>query len=339
MSYPYGLTVHAARTGSLRYGRTTLRPPPPPRTPDFVTERTRPRTRRNPHGPAPVAPVMVGTAPTVPLPRRPQDPGDGPHARLRDWYENGLGWVTVPGTPVRLAVGLRFDVLDVPAEAGRAALRHLRPDSPVALHGDRVRLLVAPGSAEELPGVLEWLEWGSLARDLVALGEGTTVEAPWPQRAETPWPQRAGEREPGRCGAPGPGPCDASVPGPCEAPGPQGRRPGRVRESPGACAEPPGAVPGVPGFTALSVWNGALRLPGQREHARPLPLSRAGGPGAAVWMRPPQPGCEVGASLPTLSAVGRAGGAPDLVRVVDTMATWCHRLRLRRARAQALAFS
>lgn len=31
MSYPLGLTLHAARTGSLRYGRTTLRHPTPPR--------------------------------------------------------------------------------------------------------------------------------------------------------------------------------------------------------------------------------------------------------------------------------------------------------------------
>lgn len=33
MSYPRGLTLHAARTGSLRYGRTTLRLPAPPHAP------------------------------------------------------------------------------------------------------------------------------------------------------------------------------------------------------------------------------------------------------------------------------------------------------------------
>ena len=54
--------------------------------------------------------------------------------------------------------------------------------------------------------------------------------------------------------------------------------------------------------------------------------------GAAVWLRPPEPGCEVEASLPTLSALGGGGGAPDLVRVVNTVATQCHRLRLRRPR-------
>jgi hypothetical protein len=207
---------------------------------------------------------MVGTLPqvttsltTVPLPRRPLDPGD----QVRRWYENELGWPTVParpgspmGTPVRLVVGPRFDVLDVPAEAGRATLRHLAPGSPVALRGDRMRLLVAAGSAEELPGVLDWLEWGALPLDLTVIGEGGLMAAPPPPEA---------------------------------------------------------------------AWAGALQ-------------------GAAVWLRPPEPGCEVEASLPTLSAMGTCGGgggAPDLVRVVDTVATQCHRLWLRRARAQSLAGS
>jgi len=50
-------------------------------------------------------------------------------------------------------------------------------------------------------------------------------------------------------------------------------------------------------------------------------------------------------SLPSLSTLGgrTAGGgeacAPDLVRLVDTVATQCHRIRLRRACAQPLAFS
>ncbi|MBO4256712.1 SCO3374 family protein [Streptomyces griseorubiginosus] len=210
----------------------------------------------------------------VPLPRRPLDPAGVPGDHVRRWYENELGWPTVPADPqnpgdpggprdpVRLRVGERFDVLEVPAEAGRAGLRHLAPGSPVAVRGDRMLLLVAAGSAEELPGLLEWLEWGSLALDLTATGEGGVMDAPLP-------------------------------------------------------------------------W-----LPlGRRD-----PLQ-----GAAVWLRPPGPGCEVEASLPTLSALGGGGGAPDLVRLVDTVATQCHRLWLRRACArpealsrtgdQALAFS
>lgn len=225
----------------------------------------------------------------VPLPRPPLDahdpsgpydpydpagPGD-PEARIRHWYENELGWPTVPGEPVRLVTGLRFDVLDVPAGAGAVALRRLGPGSPVALQGDRMRLLVAAGSAEELPGLLDWLEWGTLALDLVALGAGGRMVAPLP-------PERAST-------------------------GPRAILPGRS-----------GADP-------------ALRAPGPLE-------------GAAVWLRPPEPGCGAEASLPTLSAMGRVGGAPDLVRLVDTVATQCHRIRLRRSCAgpslsQPLAFS
>ncbi|QFQ99556.1 hypothetical protein F9278_29200 [Streptomyces phaeolivaceus] len=207
----------------------------------------------------------------VPLPRRPLDPsgtpGDFACDAVRQWYENDLGWATVPGTPVHLLTGLRFDVLDVPAEAGVAALRHLGPvpgpGSPVALRGGRMLLLVAAGSAEELPGLLEWLDWGGLALDLTAVGTGGHLEAP----------------------------------------------------------APPG---------------GAGRLGDVR--------GEAGSQGAADWLRPPEPGCEVEPSLPSMSALGGGGGAPDLVRVVDTVATHCHRVRLRRvstgpSESQPLAFS
>ncbi|MEW2159043.1 SCO3374 family protein [Streptomyces sp. NPDC007189] len=219
---------------------------------------------------------MVGSVPTastVPLPRRPLDPdapgafdpAAGPVARARHWYENDLGWATVPGRPLRLVTGVRFDVLDVPAEAGAAALRHLAPDSPVALKGDRMRLLVAAGSAEELPGLLDWLEWSAVTLDLRALGEGGAMEAPAPPEAAR----------------------------------------------------------------AARPWAETLQ-------------------GAAVWMRPPGAGGEVEASLPALPAMGRGQGAPDLVRLLDTVAAQCHRIRLRRPRTgppaacrrdQPLAFS
>lgn len=207
----------------------------------------------------------------VPLPRRPLDPEpescvrqDGPQARARHWYENDLGWATVPGRPLRLLTGVRFDVLDVPAEAGAGALRHLAPGSPVALRGDRMELLVAAGSAEELPGLLDWLEWNAVTLDLRILGSGGTMEAPLPPLA---------------------GAGDASEAG---------------------CAPEAGDVPGA----------GCVR-------------------GAAVWLRPPGPGGEVEASLPMLSAVGREGSAPDLVRLVDTVAAKCHRIRLRHTCARA----
>jgi hypothetical protein len=212
--------------------------------------------------------------PTVPPPRRPSG-ARRPDDPVRRWYENELGWTTVPGPPVQLPTGLRFDVLEVPAEAGFAALRHLGPYSPVAVRADRMRLFVAAGSAEELPGLLDWLEWGSLPLDLVATGSGGRVEAPLP-----PVPVRAG-----RSGAGGRGGMGS-------------------RGGAGGRADP-----------------------------------AAGSQGAAVWLRPPEPGCEVEPSLPTLSGLGGGGGgAPDLVRLVETVATGCHRIRLRRC-AQPLAFS
>ena len=202
----------------------------------------------------PAARSASSSPPIVPLPRRPSDPAD----RIRDWYENELGWATVPGNPPRLRTGERFDVLDVPAEAGRAALRRLASASPVAVRGDRMLLLVAAGCAEEVPGVLEWLEWGTLPLGLTVLGSGGLIEAPWPA-------DRA----------------------PCRA-------------------------------------TGSDRGPVQ---------------GAAVWLRPPVAGCEFEASLPTMLALGGVGNAPDLVRLVDTLATQCHRVRLLGACAQPLAFS
>ncbi|MFE8940097.1 SCO3374 family protein [Streptomyces sp. NPDC007872] len=118
---------------------------------------------------------------TVPSPRVPLD--DDP-AR---WYEDRLGWATVAGPPVALVTGLRFDVLELPAAAGRGVLRRVgAATGPVALAGSRMRLLVAAGSAEELPGLLDWLEWGGIALDLAALGTGGRMTAPRPPGRDGP---------------------------------------------------------------------------------------------------------------------------------------------------------
>ncbi|MFI5803816.1 SCO3374 family protein [Streptomyces sp. NPDC051561] len=117
---------------------------------------------------------------TVPPPRLP--PPDGDVARWVSWYEDELGWpvVTAPGEPLLLRTGIRFDVLELPAAAGRAVLRRAGPTGPVALLGRRMRFLVAAGSAEEVPGLLEWLEWGSVGLDLRAVGPGGLIAAPAP---------------------------------------------------------------------------------------------------------------------------------------------------------------
>jgi hypothetical protein len=97
------------------------------------------------------------------------------------WYEDELGWPLSGAEPPGLVTGVRFDALDVPEAVGYALLgRFPRPGElgPVALDGHRVRLLVAAGSAEELPGLLEWLEWGGIPLDVAALGAGGQMRAP-----------------------------------------------------------------------------------------------------------------------------------------------------------------
>ncbi|MEU4984450.1 SCO3374 family protein [Streptomyces sp. NPDC021969] len=216
--------------------------------------------------PVPVAPA----SPVVPSPRRPTGDGGSAWERTRWWYESVLGWPTAPGEPVRLRTGVRFDVLDVPAAAGYATLERLGRSGrgpqgfPVAVRGERMLLLVAAGGAEELPGLLEWLEWGSLALDLTAVGAGGLVEAP--------------------------------------------------------------LVPVVPVVPVIPVIPVAPE-PGPAGPP-PRPPERDGVRGAAVWLRPPEPGREAGSSLPALSALGRAGTVLDLARLVRTLATQCHRVRL-----------
>ncbi|MFI6085323.1 SCO3374 family protein [Streptomyces sp. NPDC051217] len=211
------------------------------------------------------------------------------------WYERKLGWATVPGPPVALLTGLRFDVLELPADAGAAVLRRIDAagTGPVARAAGRMRLLVAAGSADELPGLLDWLEWGGIALDLTATGTDGRMTAPEP---------------PG--GATGPR-------------GPQGPR-------------------GPTGAARRGGGGAGSGRPGAEQ-------------GAAVWLRPPEPGREVEPTLPALTHFGhgpggsaglgdRGGGVPDLVRLVDTAATECHRARLLRGestgtKSQPLAFS
>ncbi|MFG2752866.1 SCO3374 family protein [Streptomyces xanthophaeus] len=135
------------------------------------------------------------------------------------WYERVLGWTLAGGPPAQLVTGTRFDVLEVPSDAGAALLRRRVGTGPVALMGRRMRFLVAAGSAEELDGLLDWLEWGSVALDLTALGAGGRITAPAP-----PAP-RAGEspREAAVWLRPPEQGCEAflpSLPGPGQGTGP-----------------------------------------------------------------------------------------------------------------------
>lgn len=163
-------------------------------------------------------------------------------ARWARWYERELGWATEGTAPVRLLTGLRFDVLEVPAAVGRAALRRVGRTGPVALTGARMGLLVAAGSAEELPGLLDWLEWGGVALSLTAIGTGGRITAPTPPG-----------RTAGRSGAavwlrpPGRGTRRAGAPGP-RRPREQGWGCSRSRtdRGRGGHGKPPGPVDACP---------------------------------------------------------------------------------------------
>ncbi|MFF4457781.1 SCO3374 family protein [Streptomyces goshikiensis] len=190
----------------------------------------------------PLAPVPLAA---VPLPRSapggPRGAAGAPDGAYARWYGRELGWSLVGGPPGQLVTGTRFDVLELPSDAGAQLLRRPVATGPVALMGRRMRFLVAPGSADELDGLLDWLEWGGVALDLAALGTGGRITAP----------------------------------------------------------VPPG-------------------------HPEPEGSPR----GAAVWLRPPEQGCE--ALLPALAGPGHGGTGAGLVRLVAAAATECHRARLRR---------
>ncbi|MGK5731312.1 SCO3374 family protein [Streptomyces sp. URMC 124] len=118
---------------------------------------------------------------TVALPC-PGGPAD-PWCQARRWYEHELGWPTSGAAPpLELLTGLRFDVLDLPLDAGSAVLARPVRTGPVALdvRTRRVWFLVAAGSADELPGLLDWLEWSAVPLDLAVRGPGGRIAAPVP---------------------------------------------------------------------------------------------------------------------------------------------------------------
>ncbi|MCX3058428.1 SCO3374 family protein [Streptomyces beihaiensis] len=170
---------------------------------------------------------------SFPAPRRPLEAaGDvtGPDP-VRQWYERELGWAVRrgPDGPL-LPTGLGFDVLELPADAGFGMLRRLDPRSPVALSGETMQLLVAAGSADELPGLLEWLEWGSLPQDLVAVGAGGSIGAPTPPGMTGPQEAAVWVRPP---------------------------EPGRETEPVLAELRSPTAAPTGPAASAASAWSAA----------------------------------------------------------------------------------
>jgi hypothetical protein len=97
-------------------------------------------------------------------------------------------WSARPTAPSVLPCGTAFDVVNLPALFGRRVLEQLwasGPGSgPAALHRGRVLLLVAPGSAQRLPSLLTWEEWGPRVPPLMCHGAGDAVTIPPLQSAE-----------------------------------------------------------------------------------------------------------------------------------------------------------
>ncbi|MFC9507346.1 bifunctional DNA primase/polymerase [Streptomyces sp. NPDC057002] len=127
--------------------------------------------------------------------------GTYPRSTLALWEER-------PAAPVVLPCGAVFDVVSAPSMFGRRMLDRLwdhGPGSgPVAEFRGRMLLFAAPGTAQRLPALLEWEEWGTHGRDggetgrtgavppLLCHGTGDAVTIPAP--AEATAPTRSGSR-------------------------------------------------------------------------------------------------------------------------------------------------
>ncbi|MCC9703985.1 bifunctional DNA primase/polymerase [Streptomyces sp. MNU76] len=130
--------------------------------------------------------------------------GTYPRSTLTLWEER-------PTAPVVLPCGSVFDVVSVPALFGRRMLDRLWAEGPgsgpVAVYRGRVLLFGAPGTAQRLPTLLEWEEWGSPGRTgavppLLCHGTGDAVTVP-PVLAPEGSRGTDGSRAAGTSGTPG----------------------------------------------------------------------------------------------------------------------------------------
>ncbi|MCM1939600.1 bifunctional DNA primase/polymerase [Streptomyces sp. G3] len=117
-------------------------------------------------------------------------------------------WEERPGAPVVLPCGSAFDVVSAPAIFGRRMLDRMWEDGPgsgpVAEFRGRMLLFAAPGTAQRLPSLLDWEEWGARGRaggrtgavpPLLCHGAGDTVTVPAPAGAAvTAGAPRSGSR-------------------------------------------------------------------------------------------------------------------------------------------------
>ncbi|WP_330458017.1 hypothetical protein OIB37_14585 [Streptomyces sp. NBC_00820] len=117
-------------------------------------------------------------------------------------------WEECPDAPVVLPCGTVFDVVNAPAVFGRRMLDRLWEEGPgagpVAVHRGRMLLFAAPGTAQRLPSLLTWEEWGAAGSrteavpPLLCHGTGDAVTVPAPcgdgSPGSTPGPTPGGSR-------------------------------------------------------------------------------------------------------------------------------------------------
>ncbi|MDK9500602.1 hypothetical protein QEZ40_006430 [Streptomyces katrae] len=106
--------------------------------------------------------------------------------------ETLAAWEARPASPAALPCGTAFDVVNVPLVLGRRMLDLLwerGPGSgPAAVHRGRMLLFAAPGTAQRLPALLAWEEWGPAAPAPLCHGHGDAVTVP--PLAAAPGPSR-----------------------------------------------------------------------------------------------------------------------------------------------------
>lgn len=128
----------------------------------------------------------------------PVDPFPGPAAYVTaagaDWLASASAfprsvralWGLRPHAPSVLPCGRAFDVVSAPPVLGRRLVERLwaaGPGSgPVAVHRGRMLVFAAPGTADRLPALLGWEEWGPgedrAAAGLLCHGVGDAVTVP-----------------------------------------------------------------------------------------------------------------------------------------------------------------
>ncbi|MCG0291092.1 bifunctional DNA primase/polymerase [Streptomyces sp. PSAA01] len=91
-------------------------------------------------------------------------------------------WAAAPTAAVTLPCGTAFDVISMDTLFGRRVVGRLWTDGPgtgpVAARCGRVMLFATPGTAQRLPALLGWEEWGATAPPLLCYGRGDAVTVP-----------------------------------------------------------------------------------------------------------------------------------------------------------------